>query len=405
MEAVGMEALAPAGVPEATEILPRRRSRTGQLQHQIEWLASRMRIGVVFGGDKTVAGAVIHRTFNPRPWKSYESVAEDIAAALRRLGFQHVWCLPEDMRLAGRLRRLGIHLAWLNSGGVQGLGAVSHAPAMLEMLGVPYVGHDPINAGILDNKHLFKRALVAIGAPTTPFTVWHMAKGPFRPERNPGFAEAFGDHPGPFVVKPVSGRASHHVRMVERRSGLRDVVDDVGQATENHVLIETYLPGREYCIAACGPVVAKSGRLVRRNKAFTFAPIERLLAPTERIFTSMDVRPITGDRLRVLDAAEDAAELAELQAIAHRVFGDLDLDSLIRLDVRADSAGRMHVLEANPKPDLTAPRPGLTSLIARGLTANAMTYDDLILSLLADRIDLLFSQRRGTVSHIRALLD
>jgi D-alanine-D-alanine ligase len=351
-----------------------------------------------------VAGSVINRTVNPRPWKSYQSVAEDIAAALRRIGFDHVWCLPEDMRLGARLRRRGIHLAWLNTGGVQGYGAVTHGPAMLEMLGVPYVGHDPMAAGILDNKHLFKRELMALGIPTSPFVVWHMAKGPFGPNRHPTFERTFGDHPGPFVVKPVSGRASHHVELVEDRAGLAAVVAKVGAATENHVLVESYLGGREYCTAVCGPVIARHGDLLRRSKAFTFAPIERLLAPKERIFTSMDVRPITTDRVRVLDRQLDRAALDQLQDLALRVFTELDLETLIRLDVRADDVGRLHVLEANPKPDLAAPRPERTSLIATGLAAHDMTYDDLIHSLLADRIDLLLSQRRGAAKQLSELL-
>jgi hypothetical protein len=33
-----------------------------------------------------------------------------------------------------------------------------------------------------------------------------------------------------------------------------------------------------------------------------------------------------------------------------------------------------------------------------------MSYDDLILSLFADRIDVLFSQRRGMVNHLLQLL-
>jgi hypothetical protein len=34
-----------------------------------------------------------------------------------------------------------------------------------------------------------------------------------------------------------------------------------------------------------------------------------------------------------------------------------------------------------------------------------MSYDDLILSLLADRIDLLFACRRGTVNELAALME
>lgn len=34
-----------------------------------------------------------------------------------------------------------------------------------------------------------------------------------------------------------------------------------------------------------------------------------------------------------------------------------------------------------------------------------MSYDDLALGLLADRLDMLFSQRRGSVHHLSRLLE
>src|SRR3954470_13345905 len=108
-----------------------------RLQHAIEHLLPRLRLAVVYGGNKSTQGSVVYEAHNPRSWKSYESVAEDIAASLRRIGFRHVEVLPEDMRLGDRLRRGGIQLAWLNSGGVQGYNSAAHASAMLEMLGLP----------------------------------------------------------------------------------------------------------------------------------------------------------------------------------------------------------------------------------------------------------------------------
>ena len=64
----------------------------------------------------------------------------------------------------------------------------------------------------------------------------------------------------------------------------------------------------------------------------------------------------------------------------------------------------MLVLEANPKPDLTFPTKDTTSLVCANLAAHGMSYDDLIMSLISDRIDLLFSQRRQSVAHLTALL-
>jgi D-alanine-D-alanine ligase len=370
-----------------------------ELQEQLDRLKSRLRVAVIFGGDKSKPGGVVYPSHNARSWKSYESVANDIAASLRRNGFRHVQTMPEDMCLGDRLRGEGIHLAWLNSAGVQGYNSVAHAPATLEMLGVPYVGHDPLSATTLDNKHAFKREAVCAGLPTAPFCTWHGGRGRFQPDRNSRFRNAFGDYCGPFVVKPVSGRASLHVHVVQDKMALPDVAAGVYQATENVVLIEKYLPGREYCIAVAGPIIARGGRLRRGRDPFTFALLERLLAAEEKIFTSMDVRPITNDRFKIVDHRE--GDLIErMRRLACEVFLEFNLGSLIRMDMRADESGQLYILEANPKPDLKQPAHGVTSLIAAGLPEAGMSYDDLILSLLADRFDYLQTHHRGAVQHI-----
>ena len=395
-----------AVVPLDDHLIPPRRSgRVAELERQLDQLKRRMRLAVVYGGDKSREGAVIHETSNPRSWKSYQAVAEDIANSLRRLGFRNVILAADDMNLSATLQRENVDLAWLNTGGVQGYNPVSHAPAMLEMLGVPYVGHDPLTAGTLDNKHVFKQELHYLGIPTAPFVTWHPARGPFRPGDNLHFRRTFKNHQGPFIVKPVSGRASLHVKFVEEESRLAEAAAQVYRATGNHVLIEAYLPGREFCIAAAGLVRAQKRHLVRLEEPFLFAEVERCLGADEPIFTSMDVRPITNDRVRMLDPQTDGDVLDQLHELGRRVFVEMNLESLVRLDIRADAHGRLHVLEANPKPDLKFPTAQGTSLICAGLAGLGMDYDDLILSILADRLDLLFSQRRGSVTHLLELLD
>ena len=395
----------PVDVPESPLIPPRRSGRVEELERQIGRLRDRMRIAVIYGGDKSVDGAVIHQTANPRSWKSYQVIAEDIAGALERLGFRHVTLAADDMRLGETLLRERIDMAWLNTGGVQGYNPMSHAPAMLEMLGVPYVGHDPLIAGTLDNKHVFKQELLYLDIPTAPFITWHPARGPFRPKVNSRFLRTFKDHWGPYIVKPVSGRASLHVRFVEDEADLPDAVADVYATTENHVLIEAYLPGREFCVAVGGLVVAKNKTLIRLSEPFAFSAIERRLSPDEKIFTSMDVRPITTERIKLLDPEADGALLERLHEVARKVFVEMNLESLIRLDLRADAKGDLRVLEANPKPDLKRPVEQATNLVCVALPALGMDYDDLILSMLADRLDVLLSQRRGTVTHLTKLLE
>jgi D-alanine-D-alanine ligase len=375
------------------------------LKERITSLKSRLRVAVIFGGDKSAPGSVLYHTDNTRHWKSYQTVAEDIATSLRRLGFQHVELLPDDMTMAERLRHSNIHIAWLNSGGVQGLSSMAHAACILEMLGVPYVGHDPLSVTILDNKHLFKREALFAGLPTPQFATWHMARGPFSPERSLQFLEAFGNYPGPFIVKPVSGRASHHVHCVGDVRGLPEAVAAVYGATRNTVLIEKYLSGREFCIGVMGNVTARDGQLRRRDRPFTFSALERVFGPEEMIFTSMDARPITAQRFKPIDPNKDPELHARLHALAEKVFVEFNLSSLVRIDIRADEDGDLYILETNPKPDLARPCESVTSLLCAGLPGVGMSYEDLILSLFADRLGALLQGRPTAVRHIFELIE
>jgi D-alanine-D-alanine ligase len=375
------------------------------LEQQLVDLRSRLRLAVIFGGNKSCGDSVLYPAHNSRSWKSYEAVAEDIAASLRRNGFQHVETMPEDMRLGDRLRRNGIHMAWLNSGGVQGNNPTAHGSATLEMLGVPYVGHDPLTATTLDNKHAFKREAVCAGIPTATFATWHMARGPFCPEINSRFIQAFGDYQGPFIVKPVSGRASLHVQVVETRQQLTEAVAEVYQSTKHVALIEKFLPGREFCVAVAGALTSQDGHLIEKSGPFSFGALERVFDAGERIFTSMDVKPITGARFKMVDAIAEPQLWNGLHRIARDVYMEFNLRSLIRIDIRSDDAGGLYVLEANPKPDLKRPSGDVTSLISAGLAGTGLNYDDLIMSLFADRLLYMFRHGRESAQHILDLLD
>jgi len=373
------------------------------LPQYLEVLFAKLRIAVVFGGDGDLPGSVIYKTHNPRSWKSYEVVAREIAKALAEIGFQQVFVLPDDMRLPEQLKQKDIHLVWLNTGGVQGYNPVCHTPALLEMLGMPYVGHNPLNSSTLDNKHAFKRELQSVGVKTAPFMTWHPSQGILQPNLHQRFAIAFGEYQGPFVVKPVSGRASLHVHFVDKIEGLSQAISEVHRATHNTALIEKYLPGREFCVAVCGYVNYAKGNFYKHTKPFAFSTIERVLEPEERIFTSMDQKAITADRGRLIGSEEPELK-QELIELARKIYWEFSLKSLVRIDVRSDADGSLYVLEANPKPDLKHPGENVTSLVALGLAEYGMSYNDLIFSLLADRLDYLLTQHIEIIPHIVDLL-
>lgn len=370
-----------------------------RLRDNLDRLRETLRVAVIYNGDRTAEGAVLHRTHNPRSEKSYRPVAEDIAEGLKRAGFRHVLLLPDDLSLAQRLRDEAVDLAWLNTAGVQGYDAVAHTPSLLEMAGIPYVGHRPLLAVTLDNKQVFKRECAGLGLPTPEFMVWDGTWGTLDVGRLQQFDRIFGDYAGPFVVKPVTGRASQHVHLVPGRAGLVETVAEVYRQTLNQVLVERFVGGAEYCVAVSGRVVAPGGRLQQLDQPFVFSALERLLEPDEKIFTSMDVRPITQDRTRLLGPA-DGAIYDELVRLARRVHTEFQLRALVRLDIRADDKGRLFILEANPKPDLKRPDAKQTSLVCVGLGAHGMNYEDLLLSQLIDRLEHYMRNRPAAVRHI-----
>jgi D-alanine-D-alanine ligase len=373
------------------------------LPKYLKVLQTKLRIAVVFGGNCDRAGSVIYKTHNPRSWKSYEIVATEIAQALTEVGFEQVFVMPDDMNLPGKLKAENIHLVWMNTGGVQGYNPVCHTPALLEMLGMPYIGHNPLNSSILDNKHAFKRELQSVGIQTAPFMIWHPSQGIFRPNLHNRFTIAFGEYQGPFIVKPVSGRASLHVHFVETMERLSEAVSEVHRATRNTALIEKYLPGREFCVAVCGYVTHAQGCFDKNLKPFAFSMIERVLESDEQIFTSMDKKAITADRGKLIGTEEPGLK-QELIELAQKIYWEFSLNSLVRIDVRSDANGELCVLEANPKPDLKRPAENVTSLVALGLAEYGMSYNDLILSLIGDRLDYLLTQNIGIIPHIVELL-
>ena len=345
-----------------------------------------LKIAVVYAGDKNDHNAVIERQLNSRDWKSYRMVAEDIADALEEEGFSDVVVLPEDRHLGDVISRSNIDLVWLNSGGVQGINPMAHASALLEMLGVPYIGHNPLAVSVLDNKHVFKSMCVAASLPTARSVVI----APSSEGRNfiysENFESVFYGFPGPFVIKPVSGRASKHVYFVDSKKEVKHAVEKVWNETNHLCLVEEYLPGREFAISIMGPLVRQDGEFVIHDGPFAFSAVQRVFAPHEKIFTSMDEKPITYDRIRLLDLSRESELIREMEHLARRVFASFTLSSLVRLDLRESGDGELHLLEANPKPDLKRPSEHAASITCRGLAQRKMSYADLIVSILAERL-------------------
>lgn len=365
-------------------------------REQLQWIRRSLKIAVVHGGEKTQSNNYIYENLSPRSTKTYQGVAQDIATALKEKGFEHVAVLPENIFLPEKLKSLAIDLVITNSGGLQGFDSMCHLPSMLEMLGVPYVGHSPMTAGILDNKHLFKHEIHAAGIATAPFITIGLGENVDDPAKCLMLDLIEQEFDGKFIVKPVSGRASINVHPVFNRKDLAGVVELVRRETNNTVMIEPFLAGREFVVAVTGPVVFKNNTLLDRETPLAFSITERILEDDEVIFTSMDIKPITHERLLRVDDPRLRQELSDIGA---KIFNQLGLQTLIRVDLRMDKNGKLFVLEANPKPDLQRPQDNQLNMVCHDLASEGMSYQDLIQSLVFNRLAYLCKHRPSTLAH------
>lgn len=340
-------------------------------------------IAVIHASDPEGAEGSVVPTHNPRGYKSYSAVAEDLQATLLRLGFRDVVSITEGRDLARHLSEADVDLAWPVSAGLQGYDSICHASALLEALGIAYIGHRPGTAALLDDKYVSKAMLASLGVPTAPAVLWEPSGPRMRAIDGRGFDEVFAEHDGAFVIKPVTGRASRGVRMIESAEQLDDALAEAWAQTRQPQLVESYLPGREFCVGCLGRARWRDGRPLVDEQPLAFAHLERRFLPGETIFTSMDVMPISGERVRLLGEGERLLQ-ERIGAIARRVYEGLMLRAVVRLDLRQDAQGRLQVLEVNPKPDLRAPNPSGASLLALGAAHQGMSYDDMILSLVVD---------------------
>jgi D-alanine-D-alanine ligase len=116
--------------------------------------------------------------------------------------------------------------------GIQGVSRYTHLPAMLEMLGVPYVGSNPLAHGLALDKVIAKMVFSNAGLPTPPF--WNFASPDDR----------FDDLAFPVIVKPKMEAVSYGVRVVDNEHDLREAVEHLIKEFQQHVLVEKFIRHR-----------------------------------------------------------------------------------------------------------------------------------------------------------------
>jgi D-alanine-D-alanine ligase len=287
-----------------------------------------------------------------------ETVAE-LEGALRRLGCAtdrvgNVWRLTERLALGQRW-----DLVFNIAEGLSGRSREAHVPALLEAFAIPFTFSDPLVMAATLDKAVAKRIARDCGVPTAPFAV--VARAADAP---------LVDLPYPLFAKPIAegtGKGVGPRSRVADPGELAAVCAELLARYRQPVLVETYLPGREFTVGVLG-----TGEAARALGVLEIELLEGAEPGAYSYVNKERCEELVRYRLADDGPARAAADVA---LAAYRALGLADAG---RVDLRCDAAGAPLFLEVNPLPGLHPTHSDLPILAARA----GMAYDELIGAIL-----------------------
>jgi D-alanine-D-alanine ligase len=227
--------------------------------------------------------------------------------------------------------------------GCYGKARESQVPALLDAYRIPYTFSDPLVLAVCLDKSLSKRMVRDHQIATAPFAVVESTM------ELPNVNLAF-----PLFLKPVAEGSSKGIygrSRVNDREQLNRVCEFLLARFQQPVLIESYLPGREFTVGILGTGTA----------AEAIGAMEVVLtAQAEPDVYSYDNKAHYLERVEYRLANDDTAQAAMNVALAAwRALGCRDGG---RVDIRLDTMGQANFLEVNPLPGLHPERSDLVIL-------------------------------------------
>jgi D-alanine-D-alanine ligase len=325
-----------------------------------------MRIGITYdlkidNPSKGGGGADVPDDFQ----EEFDSPAtiEAIAEVLRGLGHD-VDKLGDGRELVERLLADPPDLVFNLAEG-QGIGRSREArvPALLEMLGLPYTGSDPLTLAVTLDKDCAKRLVASAGVA--------VPNGLLVPMQNAKCKMQNAKWQFPVIVKPAWEGSSKGIRshcVVDRADDLPKVVESLRRDHRQPVLVEEFIQGEELTVGIVG------------NESPRIVGIMRVLPqkPAERFVYSLEVKRDWQRQVRYEGPGQLPVRTAEsVAAAALKAYQVLGCRDVSRVDFRLRD-GVPYFLEINPLPGLN---PETSDLVILG-RLSGWSYPQLIRTIL-----------------------
>ncbi len=283
----------------------------------------------------------------------------NVLAALKRHRLDAIAVDP-DCNLADQLRGQGVEIVYNALHG--GHGEDGTIQGVLESLGIPYSGSGVLGSALTMNKVLTKHVLRSAGLPTPDFFV-------FNPDDDlSSQAGAAMEQLGlPLVIKPVSEGSSLGVRILHNWNEVEPAVGAL-LSEFGGGFAERFIDGPEITVGVIG--------FGERLRAL---PILELVPKKE--FYDFEAKYTEGMTEFIIPARLPEKTYSEAQRVALKAHKTTGCHGLSRVDMHADTEGRVWIHELNSVPGMTE----LSDLPAQAQAAD-ISYDELVLEILASAL-------------------
>jgi D-alanine-D-alanine ligase len=312
---------------------------------------------------------------------------EAIASALEADG-HYVYFIYADSSLPEALMNVRPDICFNIAEGLRGDGREAQVPAVCELLNIPYTASQVVANAISLNKTMTKRIWQQLGLPTSPYYEFTSLED-----------VAHADLHFPLFAKPAregTGMGINSNSIINDYDQLYERVGALLNAYRQPVLVEEFLPGREFTVGFIG----NCGNPSFRCRPELYDADGYHWFPILEIETLSSVSPaIYGHDAKALDIGTEGAPnylcpadiseslRARLIDLTRRAAEALDVRDVSRVDFRLGVDGEPYLLEINTLPGLNPLLSDLCIMAAsEGISHHTLITE--ILYLAAERYHL-----------------
>lgn len=311
---------------------------------------------------------------NPQYLKEAEfdepETIDGIVAALESLGHRVMKIEADEFAYEKlRLEKNNIDVVFNIAEGMNGADREAQFPAILEMLQIPYTGPKPLGYAVGLNKSVAKEIL----------SYYNIATPHWMTVNKIDYLNSHEFKYFPAIAKPLGEGSSKGIRaknLVNNQEELKNIVSELLAEFNQPVLVEEFLPGREFTVAVIG----------HPTRALPIIEIIFDALPTGMpAFDHYEAKWVydnPGAPDPLVCPANVTPELKEkIESLCLQAFNALEMEDWARFDVRLDKNGEPSFIEVNCPPGII-PDPKQNSRFPRAARVGGLDYNKMIEEIL-----------------------